>query len=106
MYKFPKIVQLKQDCSVDIRKEMVRSIYLSGGVTLLPNFPERLEAEIDRITPSHLIPKVSLLFLFHFASIFIYINHINLILQKIKKKIGSRFTVSLPRSLPGRLCLE
>lgn len=47
-----------QDCSVDIRKEMVRSIFLSGGVTLLPNFPERLEAEIDRITPSHLIPKV------------------------------------------------
>ena len=83
MYKFHKIVQLKQDCSVDIRKEMVRSIYLSGGVTLLPNFPERLEAEIDRITPSHLIPKVSLLSFFHFSSIFIYIiNHINLILQK------------------------
>lgn len=47
-----------QDCSVDIRKEMVRSIFLSGGVTLLPNFPERLEAEVDRLTPSHLIPKV------------------------------------------------
>lgn len=37
---------------------MVRSIYLSGGITLLPNFPERLESELDRLTPSHLVPKV------------------------------------------------
>ena len=47
-----------QDCSMDIRKEMVSSIFLSGGVTLLPNFPKRLEAEVDRLTPSHLVPKV------------------------------------------------
>lgn len=40
---------------------MVRSIYLSGGITLLPNFPERLEAELNRLTPSHLVPKVCLL---------------------------------------------
>ena len=39
---------------------MVRSIYLSGGITLLPNFPERLEAELNRLTPSHLVPKVCL----------------------------------------------
>lgn len=37
---------------------MVRSIFLSGGVTLLPNFPERLESELNRLTPSHLVPKV------------------------------------------------
>lgn len=48
---------------------MVRSIFLSGGVTLLPNFPERLEAEIDRITPSHLIPKVSWLFCFYVSTV-------------------------------------
>lgn len=47
-----------QECGVDIRKEMVRSIFLSGGVTMLPNFAERLEAEVDRLTPSHLVPKV------------------------------------------------
>jgi len=47
-----------QDCSMDIRKEMVSSIFLSGGITLLPNFPERLQAEVDRLTPPHLVPKV------------------------------------------------
>lgn len=52
---------------MDIRKEMVRSIYLSGGVTMLSNFPERLESELDRLTPSHLVPKV-ILKRFHLAS--------------------------------------
>jgi len=27
---------------------------------MLPNFAERLEAEVDRLTPSHLVPKVIL----------------------------------------------
>lgn len=83
---------------MDIRKEMVRSIFLSGGVTLLPNFPERLEAEIDRITPSHLIPKV-ILGPFHFY-VLLYLNCKPLI------DTGPRFAVSLPRRLPGRLCFE
>ncbi|XP_022244923.1 uncharacterized protein LOC106462082 isoform X2 [Limulus polyphemus] len=47
-----------QECSMDIRREMVRSIYLSGGVTLLPGFAERLETEIDRLTPPAIVPKV------------------------------------------------
>lgn len=38
---------------------MAQSIYLGGGVTLLPGFPERLEAEVNQLTPAHLIPKVS-----------------------------------------------
>ncbi|XP_043226846.1 uncharacterized protein LOC122383995 isoform X4 [Amphibalanus amphitrite] len=47
-----------QECSVDIRKEMVRSIYLAGGVTLLPGFAERLQAEMDKLTPPSVTPKV------------------------------------------------
>ena len=48
-----------KDCSVDIRKEMVRSIYLGGGITMLRGFPERLEAEIAKLVPTHLTPKVT-----------------------------------------------
>ena len=46
---------------MDIRKEMVRSIYLAGGVTLLPGFAERLQAEMDKLTPPSVTPKVSAL---------------------------------------------
>jgi actin-related protein len=38
---------------------MVRSIYLGGGITMLRGFPERLEAEIAKLVPTHLTPKVS-----------------------------------------------
>ena len=61
-----------QDCDIDVRKEMARSIYLSGGVTMLPGFPERLESEIDNITPSHLIPKVIIRILIDFINFIFY----------------------------------
>ncbi|XP_065576310.1 actin, alpha skeletal muscle-like [Artemia franciscana] len=47
-----------QECGVDIRKEMSRSIFLAGGVTMLPGFAERLEEEVNRLTPSGITPKV------------------------------------------------
>lgn len=47
-----------QECGVDLRREMCRSIYLSGGLTLLPGFAERLESEIDKLTPYTITPKV------------------------------------------------
>lgn len=47
-----------QECSLDVRKEMSRSIYLSGGVTVLPGFPERLQIELDHLTPPAIFPKV------------------------------------------------
>lgn len=43
---------------MDVRKEMTRSIFLSGGVTMLPGFAERLYAEVDKVTPKTLQPKV------------------------------------------------
>uniref|UniRef100_A0A1S4M122 Actin, putative n=1 Tax=Ixodes scapularis TaxID=6945 RepID=A0A1S4M122_IXOSC len=54
-----KLVQRAlQECSMDIRREMARSIYLSGGLTLLPGFAERLQAELDTLTPDTVTPKV------------------------------------------------
>ncbi|XP_076304014.1 uncharacterized protein LOC143222053 isoform X3 [Tachypleus tridentatus] len=52
------ILRAFHECSMDIRREMVRSIYLSGGVTLLPGFAERLEREVNNLTPSAIVPKV------------------------------------------------
>ncbi|GFY56859.1 actin [Trichonephila inaurata madagascariensis] len=47
-----------QECGVDLRREMTRSIYVSGGLTLLPGFVERLENEVDKLTPNTITPKV------------------------------------------------
>ncbi|XP_064487159.1 uncharacterized protein LOC135399259 isoform X2 [Ornithodoros turicata] len=47
-----------QECSMDIRREMARSIYLSGAGTLLPGLPQRLESELDALLPSSVSPKV------------------------------------------------
>ncbi|CAL1276370.1 unnamed protein product [Larinioides sclopetarius] len=47
-----------QECGVDLRREMTRSIYVSGGLTLLPGFVERLENEVDKLTPNTVTPKV------------------------------------------------
>ena len=44
---------------MDIRKEMAKSIYLSGGVTMLPGFPERLQAEVTKLTPATVSAKVT-----------------------------------------------
>ncbi|XP_071514589.1 uncharacterized protein [Panulirus ornatus] len=46
------------ECSMDIRKEMSRSIFLAGGVTQLPGFIDRLTTEIDNLTPPAIRPKV------------------------------------------------
>ncbi|KAG8234451.1 hypothetical protein J437_LFUL014197 [Ladona fulva] len=47
-----------QECSLDIRKEMVRNIFVSGGVTMLPGFTTRLVKEVDQLTPPAITPKV------------------------------------------------
>lgn len=46
------------ECSMDIRKEMSRSIFLAGGVTQLPGLTDRLTTEIDNLTPPAIRPKV------------------------------------------------
>lgn len=44
------------ECSLDVRKEVTQSIFLSGGLTLMPGFQSRLETELEKILPIR--PKV------------------------------------------------
>ena len=41
-----------QACSIDQRREMLRSIYLSGGTSRLPGLKERLEGELRLLAPN------------------------------------------------------
>ncbi|KAB7505522.1 actin [Armadillidium nasatum] len=47
-----------QECSMDIRKELSRSIFLVGGVSQLPGIVDRLTVEIDNLTPPAIRPKI------------------------------------------------
>ena len=40
------------ECSLDVRREVTQSIFLSGGLTMLPGFKERLEAELEKLLPA------------------------------------------------------
>ena len=44
------------ECSLDVRKEMSRSIFLSGGATMIPGLSGRLEAELEKLLPGR--PRV------------------------------------------------
>ena len=44
------------ECSLDARKEVTRSIFLSGGLTMIPGFNHRLETELEKLLPMR--PKV------------------------------------------------
>merc|ERR1711918_233570 len=35
------------DCDLDVRKDLLMNIVMSGGTTMFPNMPERLQAEIE-----------------------------------------------------------
>ncbi|XP_041348280.1 uncharacterized protein LOC121367897 isoform X2 [Gigantopelta aegis] len=45
------IFQAIQTCPMDSRRHMYRSVYLSGGVTMLPGFRERLQSELVKLAP-------------------------------------------------------
>lgn len=40
------------ECSLDVRREVTQSIFLSGGLTMLPGFKQRLEAELAKLLPA------------------------------------------------------
>lgn len=40
-----------QSCPMDNRRHMYRAVYLSGGVTMLPGFIERLHTELRKLAP-------------------------------------------------------
>jgi actin-related protein len=35
------------DCDLDVRKDLLANIVMSGGTTMFPNMPERLQAEVE-----------------------------------------------------------
>merc|ERR1712046_464078 len=37
------------DCDLDVRKDLLMNIVMSGGTTMFPNMPERLQAEIEQL---------------------------------------------------------
>lgn len=39
------------ECSLDMRREVSQSIFLSGGLTMLPGFRQRLETELEKLLP-------------------------------------------------------
>lgn len=45
---------------IDLRRDMFFNIVLSGGTTLFPGFPERLQAELVRTAPGKCQPRVLL----------------------------------------------
>ena len=48
-----------QSTSMDLRKEMARNIYLSGGMSRIPGLKERLEKELRQMFPPALKIKVN-----------------------------------------------
>ncbi len=38
-----------QKCDIDIRKDLYNAIMISGGTSMLPGFPSRLENDINRL---------------------------------------------------------
>jgi len=46
------------DCDLDVRKDLLMNIVMSGGTTMFPNMPERLQAEIQGLVPEATKVKV------------------------------------------------
>jgi actin len=66
----PKMIGLEADglhqlvfksinkCDIDVRRDLYTNIVLSGGTTMYPGLPQRLEKEIVALTPASIKPKV------------------------------------------------
>lgn len=50
-----------QATGVDARKQIAENIYVSGGVTMLPGFVERLSKEMIKLSKTKIVPKVRFL---------------------------------------------
>ena len=47
-----------QECDIDVRKDLYGNIILSGGTTLYPGLPDRLEKEVDAMCAQPGIVKI------------------------------------------------
>eukprot|EP00397_Hematodinium_sp_SG-2012_P030617 GEMP01032446.1.p1 GENE.GEMP01032446.1~~GEMP01032446.1.p1 ORF type:complete len:384 (+),score=55.69 GEMP01032446.1:3-1154(+) len=50
-----------QKCEIDVRPAMLSNIVLSGGSTLYPNFPERLNKELSQFAPVAMASRIKVL---------------------------------------------
>ena len=41
-----------RECSMDVRREITQSIFLAGGLALIPGLRERLELELEKLSPA------------------------------------------------------
>jgi len=46
------------DCDLDVRKSLLENVVMSGGTTMFPNMPERLQSEIQGLVPEATKVKV------------------------------------------------
>merc|ERR1711998_250786 len=46
------------DCDLDVRKDLLGNVVMSGGTTMFPNMPERLQSEIQGLVPDATPPIV------------------------------------------------
>lgn len=53
-----QIYKVINDCDYDLRKDLYENIVLSGGTTLFPNLPERLQTELKALTPPGIKLKI------------------------------------------------
>ena len=42
-----------RECSMDVRREMTQSIFLAGGLSQIPGIRERLELELEKLSPAN-----------------------------------------------------
>ena len=47
-----------QSSSMDLRREMARSVFLCGGMSRIPGLKERIEKELKKLFPPNLTIKV------------------------------------------------
>merc|ERR1719451_168393 len=46
------------DCDLDVRKDLLGNVVMSGGTTMFPNMPERLQSELQNLVPEATKVKV------------------------------------------------
>merc|ERR1712178_523373 len=46
------------DCDLDVRKDLLGNVVMSGGTTMFPNMPERLQNELQQLVPEATKVKV------------------------------------------------
>jgi len=46
-------------CDIDVRKDLYENMVMSGGTTMYPGIPERLEKEMVALAPAKMKVKIN-----------------------------------------------